>query len=213
MRGLRRLLILLLVLFALFAVADRVAVHFAQDQAAKQLQSQRHLAAKPSVSIEGFPFLTQLIGSKLDEVRVRADGMTVDHGVRLKSFSADLKGVKVSSDYSSAVADSATGTALISYADLTAALPDHPAVSYAGPGKVKVSVSVDLPIVGKQDLSGTVSPTVRDGSISFAGLDGIAPTLGLSGLPKNLTLESVSPQPDGVAVTVAGTQVALNANS
>jgi hypothetical protein len=209
MRAVRRLVIVLVILFGLFAAADRIAVSVAQSQVADKLKSSRGLTQKPSVSIEGFPFLTQLVGGKLDEVKVHATGMVV-HGpegpsVTLQDFDADLKGVRLEDDYSTAVADSATGTAVISYADLSAALPNHTTVSYGGASNVKVSTTVDLPILGQQTLSGS-------GLGAAAGLIGsyLEPKFQLAGLPQGLGLTRIQAEPDGVAVSVAGTGVSLN---
>jgi hypothetical protein len=58
MRAVRRLLIVLVVLAILFTAADRISVAVAQSQAASRIQSSKGLNKKPSVSIEGFPFLT-----------------------------------------------------------------------------------------------------------------------------------------------------------
>jgi hypothetical protein len=89
MRALRRLIIALVILCALFVAADRIAVGVADSQVASKLQTSRGLAQKPSVSIGGFPFLTQLIGGKLDDVKVRATDMasrarTVDRPSRCR---------------------------------------------------------------------------------------------------------------------------------
>ena len=231
MRAMRRLIIAVLVLACLFVAADRVTVHIAEGQAASKIQSSRNLAQKPDVTIEGFPFLAQLVSSKLDGVKVHAANMIVNDGkggpnVRLQDFRADLKGVSVSSNYSSAVADTATGTALISYADLSAALPNHVTVAYGGSdGKVKVSGKVDLPILGSQDVSGTADVSVVNGGISLTNLSGVTgvdpavsdlvssflqPKLQLAGLPTGLKLDQVQPQQNGISLTVSGTNVSLN---
>ncbi|MEZ0094591.1 DUF2993 domain-containing protein [Streptacidiphilus sp. EB129] len=234
MRAARRLLIVLVVLLGLFVAADRVAVNLAEGEVASRVQSSEGLSQKPSVSIAGFPFLTQLIGSKLDELTVKAGTLTVNgtstglnSQLRLQNFTADLKGVAMSNNYSSAVADTATGSALISYQDLSAVLPNHPTVAYGGaPGKVKVAGTVDLPIVGAQQVSGTADVSVASGgAISLTGLTGVSgvdpsvaglvtsflqPRFTLSGLPHGLSLQSVQSQPEGVSIAVSGTGVSLS---
>ena len=232
MRAARRLLIVLLVLFGLFVAADRLALHFAESEAASKIQSARNLPQKPSVSIGGFPFLTQLASSKFDEVKVTSPELTVNDGkggpdIRLQDFAIDGKGVRVTGDYSGIVADSGTGSAEISYADLSGALPNHVTVAYGGsPGKVKVSGTVDVPVLGKQNVSGTASVSVANGSsISLSDLGGISgvpaglgdivasvlePKLQIAGLPSGLKLDSVQAGPDGIAVAVSGTDVSLS---
>ncbi|MFC1420139.1 LmeA family phospholipid-binding protein [Streptacidiphilus cavernicola] len=232
MRAARRLFIVLLVLFGLFVAADRLALHFAESEAASKIQSARNLPQKPSVSIGGFPFLTQLAGSKFDEVKVTSPELTVNDGkggpdIRLQNFAIDGKGVRITGNYSGIVADSGTGSALISYTDLSNALPNHVVVAYGGtPGKVKVSGKVDVPVLGQQNVSGTADVNVVDGSgISLSNLGGISgvpaglgdivgsvlqPKLQIAGLPSGLKLDSVQAGPDGVAVTVSGTDVSLS---
>lgn len=232
MRAASRLLIVLLVLFGLFVAADRIALHFAESEAASKIQSARNLPQKPSVSIGGFPFLTQLASSKFDEVKVTSPELTVNDGkggpnLRLQNFAIDGKGVRVTGNYSGIVADSGTGSALISYQDLSNALPNHVTVAYGGaPGKVKVSGKVDVPILGSQNVSGTADVSVVDGTDislnNLSGISGIAPGIGdivssflqpklqIAGLPGGLKLNSVQSGPDGVAVSVSGTNVSLS---
>ena len=68
MRALRILVIVAVILGGLFVIADRVAVGFAEDEAAEQLKTSEGLAKTPDVSIKGFPFLTQVASGELDEV-------------------------------------------------------------------------------------------------------------------------------------------------
>ncbi|WP_034089160.1 LmeA family phospholipid-binding protein [Streptacidiphilus albus] len=232
MRALRRLIIVLVVLFGLFAAADRIAVYVAEGQAASALQNARGLSQKPSVSIEGFPFLTQLLGGSLDEVKIHANELAVTTpsgtDVTLQNFSADLKGVRLESGFSKAVADNATGTATISYADISAALPKGVTVAYGGGDKVKVSGSASLPVLGEQQVSGTASLNVVGGDrISLSGISGVTgvdpalaglvtsllePQFQLSGLPTGLQLTQITAEPTGVSVGVAGTGVVLNSS-
>ncbi|SEM39554.1 LmeA family phospholipid-binding protein [Streptacidiphilus jiangxiensis] len=219
MRNLRRLLIILVLLFGVFVTVDRVAVRFAEDQAAAKIQSARGLASKPDVTIEGFPFLTQLIGSKLDEIKVHANDVKDQQSkVQIASLDADLTGVQVSSDYSSAVADRATGRVLLTYEALTAALPNGTTVAYGGsPGKVKVSTNI-----GGQTLSGSADISVTGGNqvqlshldTGDAGLDILgnifSPTVPVAGLPSGLRLDSIEAQENGVFINASGTNVSLN---
>src|SRR5687768_1616198 len=134
MRALRILLIVTVILGGLFIIADRVAVGFAEDEAADRLKTNEGLATTPSVSIKGFPFPTQVVGGELDEVEVgiknydadtrgatggtgTANGTAPDK-IRIDALTAQMRGVAFSGDYSSAKAASATGTATISYDEL-----------------------------------------------------------------------------------------------
>ncbi|MFD0311045.1 DUF2993 domain-containing protein [Streptomyces sp. NPDC127119] len=169
MRALRILLIVTIVLGGLFVIADRVAVGFAEDEAADRLKTNEGLSSTPDVSIKGFPFLTQVVGGELDEVQVgikdyEADTSGATNGtdaavpakIRIDDLTAQMRGVAFSGDYSSAKAASATGTATISYAELLKAAKAEPVdvatgvtaqvvgLSDGGNGKIKVEVEATV---------------------------------------------------------------------
>ncbi len=238
-RGIRVLLVLVVVLGGLFVAADRLAVSFAESKAADRIQSARGLSAKPSVSIKGFPFLTQLLDKDLSEVTVTAADLQTSPGaaapgagpLRIARFTADLHDVRTNGDYSGATADTATGTALISYAELSKAAPSGVTVSYGGPdsggkGQVKVTGSLVVPgigaiqrsVVSEVAVSGgdTVSLHARSipGGDTIPGLDRLVRrktdfTTRLSGLPHGITLDSVQATPDGLQFSLTGKNVPL----
>ncbi|MCX5049172.1 DUF2993 domain-containing protein [Streptomyces sp. NBC_00474] len=168
MRALRILLIVVVILGGLFAVVDRVAVYFAEDEAASKLQTTENLASTPDVSIKGFPFLTQVASGELDDVEVGIKDYEANTGtgtgtggsgagpktIRIDDLKADMKGVTFSGDYSSATASTATGTATIAYDELLKAAKSQPTdifsggtaqvvgLSDGGNGKIKVDVKV-----------------------------------------------------------------------
>ncbi|MGW2558486.1 LmeA family phospholipid-binding protein [Streptomyces sp. NPDC001514] len=146
MRALRILLITAVILGGLFAIADRLAVNFAESEVAAKVRSSQGLTSEPEVSINGFPFLTQVASSELDDVEVRLGGVKASaggHSVEVTEVAAELSGVRLDG-FSSAVADRAAGSARISYEDLGKSAPEGATVSYAGPeraakGQVKVT--------------------------------------------------------------------------
>jgi hypothetical protein len=159
MRALRILVIVAVILGGLFVVADRVAVGFAEDEVAQKLKSSEGLTATPDVSINGFPFLTQVAGGELNDVEVgisdyEATTGNSDDSIRIADLTAHMRGVKFSGDYSSATAASATGTATISYDELLKAAKSEPTrilpgvtaqvtgLSDGGNGKIKVNIKV-----------------------------------------------------------------------
>ncbi|MEV8037142.1 DUF2993 domain-containing protein [Streptomyces sp. NPDC086182] len=168
MRALRISLILLVVLGGLFVLADRVAVGFAEDEAAGRIKSTEGLATTPDVSIGGFPFLTQVVGGELDDVKIGIKSYEASTGgtgssagtIRIDDLNAEMRGVAFNGGYSSATAGSATGSASISYAELLKAAKSksEPArvapgftaevvsLSDGGNGKIKVMVSVTGPV-------------------------------------------------------------------
>ncbi|MEU5097765.1 DUF2993 domain-containing protein [Streptomyces sp. NPDC020996] len=163
MRALRILLIVVVILGGLFVLVDRVAVYFAENEAADKLRTTENLASTPDVSINGFPFLTQVASGELDDVEIGIKGYEADTGstaagapktIRVDDIDAHMKGVKFSGDYSSATAATATGTALVSYDELLKAAKSGPTqiipgitaevvgLSDGGNGKIKVEVKV-----------------------------------------------------------------------
>jgi hypothetical protein len=222
-----------LVLLVLLAVlVDRAACWYTESAAADRFQSSQQLSAKPSIRIGGFPFLTQLAARRFDDVTVRASGLVVGDAsrtVRIASLTARLKGLTVARDLSSATARSGTGSALISYPDLTKAAGIS--VSFAGnagssAGRVKASKTVTaagqsftgsvsaVPVVASGNVIRFDDPQVNLGNVGvpqwitdqFAGA---LPPLSLNGLPNGLTLRSVLAGPDGVAIGLSLRNVTL----
>jgi len=236
MRALRILLIIVVILGGLFVAADRIALHFAESEAADKAQQTQGLSEKPDVSIEGFPFLTQVASKKLDDVKVTANGITAGTGaaaLRIERFAAELHGVRLGDGFASAVADTADGSALVTYADLTKAAPQGVTVTYGGAGtggagKVKLTASLDVPGVGTVKRSVVSQITVKGGDTislkadSIPDLDGLPASVEtlireqidfsreLLGLPEGIKLKSVDTGPDGIAVAATGTNVVLS---
>ncbi|MQS12891.1 DUF2993 domain-containing protein [Streptomyces kaniharaensis] len=190
MRGWLKATIALVVLCGLLVGADRIAVGVAEDEAADRMVSSGRMSQRPDVSIGGFPFLTQVLSMKLDDVRISADGLTVGDGrnqVALHSFKAQLSGVTVSDRMNSATVDSGTGSGLISYADLAQLLPPAAqlmpgagklpvgsntrlSLSYGGPGRIRASLG-PLP-VGEGSVHSTGNTVTADG-FQLSGLAGM----------------------------------------
>ncbi|CAM5260526.1 hypothetical protein SMICM304S_05642 [Streptomyces microflavus] len=121
MRALRILLVLLAVVGGLFVAADRLALHFAESEAEDRVRISGGSAGTTEISIKGFSFLTQLAASEFGQVDVTLKDMKTEaagRAIRVGEVRARLHDVKLGSGYSSATAARATGTAIVSYADL-----------------------------------------------------------------------------------------------
>ncbi|WP_431043621.1 LmeA family phospholipid-binding protein [Streptomyces sp. P1-3] len=228
-RGLRITLVVLVVLGGLGVVADRVAVDFAETEAAEKIKSRQGLSITPEVSIKGFPFLTQALDKKLDEVEVGLDGLTATtddgHNVTITELSATLHQVKISGDFSSATADRASGRAHISYADLSAAAGEGIRVSQAGKAGANANrVKITGSFMGLGlSADGTVS--VVNGDTIRLRIDAVPEGIParfegqirektdkdwkISGMPNGLRLEKVETTQDGIDLSGAGTAVSL----
>ncbi|GHG22447.1 DUF2993 domain-containing protein [Streptomyces albogriseolus] len=195
MRALRILLVIAVVLGGIFVIVDRVAVHFAEGEAADRVRASEGLASTPDVDIQGFPFLTQVLGGSFDEVRVGISDYEAGAGeggrtLRIADLRADLRGVEFAGDFGSAVADSATGTATIAYDELLRASEAEPtqvapgitaevvALSDGGNGKIKVAL--ETTVLGTrlpEPVSVLSSVTVVDGNTVRVRADAL-PVLG-----------------------------------
>ncbi|MFC7309397.1 DUF2993 domain-containing protein [Streptomyces monticola] len=242
MRALRIVLIIAVILGGLFVAADRIAVGFAEDEAAERLRTSEGLAQTPDVSIKGFPFLTQVAGGELDDVEVGIDGFEASNGggkVRIDELTAKMRGVAFSDDYSSATAAEASGSARIAYDELLKAAKVEPVqvapgvtakvVGLSDGGNGKIKVAIEATVLGKtlpRPVEVVSSATVEGGKRVQVHADAL-PKLGavaiaeqrmrqitdfqqvIDGLPAGIKLDKVEAAPDGVSVTVTGSQVKL----
>lgn len=227
MRALRILLIVVVVLAGVFIAVDRAAVYFAESEAADRVVVSGARIGSTDVSIKGFPFLTQVAGSELDEVDVKITGIEATAGgrsLRISSMDAELRQVRLTDGFSGATAARATGTAVISYEDLTKAASAGVAVEYGGNGKVKVTGAVD--ILGRTITRSVLSTvTLVDGHTVRVHADKV-PGEGIPGLeglvrektdferevgklPNGLKLEKIQPTAAGLEISVTGTDVRL----
>ncbi|MGW7412651.1 LmeA family phospholipid-binding protein [Streptomyces sp. NPDC054863] len=229
MRALRILLILLVVVGGIFVVADRFAVNYAEGEVAAKVRSSQGLSAEPQIDIKGFPFLTQVLGKKLDQVDVTMDGVeTSAQGRSLKvgRMTAELHDVTLSSNFSSATAARATGTAVISYDDLTRAAGDKDVkLAFGGNGKVKVTGTVS--VLGREIQRSVLSSVslknsgksvaVRADEVPGQGIPGLEGMIRkkidferpIGGLPNGLVLDKITPVETGMEIGVTGTDVHL----
>ncbi|MFC0713066.1 LmeA family phospholipid-binding protein [Cellulomonas biazotea] len=88
-----------LVLGAGVVVADRVAASMAERRAVEAVQENLDVTGTPSLSIEGFPFLTQVLAGSLDDVSGSVDGVTLDGGITATDVTFDAQGVQTSEPY------------------------------------------------------------------------------------------------------------------
>ena len=243
MRALRIILILVVVLGGLFVIADRVAVGFAEDKAADKIKTTEGLASTPDVSIEGF--LTQVVGGELDDVKIGIKDYEASTGgtnaatgtIRIDDLNAEMHGVAFNSDYSSATATSATGTASISYAELLKAAKAEPTqvasgvtaqvIGLSDGGNGKIKVTVEATVLGTklpQPVSVLSSVSVSGDTVKVHA-DSL-PKLGvelaegriraitdfsqkIDELPGGIRLDKVEAAKSGVDISVKGSDVKL----
>lgn len=231
MRALRVLLVIAVIFGGLFVAADRVAVNLVEDKAADKIRASQGLDKAPDVTIKGFPFLTQVAGRDLTEVDAELGGIEAKaegHTLRIDQLSAQFHDVALTSDYMSIEsAASATGSARISYADLTKAAGGGVKITFAGEkdGRSQVKISPNVPVLSSMSVTGSIS--VVGGNTVRLRADGL-PTMckvlpgceskvraqtdhdwKLDQLPANLKLDKVTTLADGISISASGTNVKL----
>lgn len=225
----RRLAVGVVVLLVLLVVGDRVAVRVADRVLASQLQSQ--LGTRPTVHVAGFPFLTQALRGRYDDVQVRA--AHVPRGtVTVTSFRSSLQGVRVPlpdalrGDVRSVPVRHLTATGVVPYADIAAALgqrdltlmPDASGLRLggtvrvagspvAGSARVDVRLQGDELVLAPHDLQ--VGGVPISGALAEQVLGGLDLRVPLRGLPYGVRLSRVQAGPDGIVVAGAADDVVL----
>ena len=214
----------LVFLLVLLVVADRLAARVAGQVVADRIKASQHLTTTPDVSVDGFPFLTQLVHGTYSEVdatavnidrgNVRATSLTLHlHGVHLKASDVLSQSVKT------IAVDRADGTVLLSYADVNAlAKPEGIKVALAKDGSIIVSGSVKVvgqTIKGSGEGSVSADPQgikVTVSKIKAAGLspaltalfaDKLSFVIPTSSLPYGVKVDAAHAGADGVTVTAS----------
>lgn len=230
MRALRRVGLVLAILLVLLVALDRGGLWAAEHQAASKLASSDVLASEPDVDIEGFPFLTQVAAGRFDTVRVHSSDGSIKGPkgpVDLSGLHVTLHDLKPRDTFKHFDIERAAGHATLSYQDLNKLLGrDNTTISYGGHGRVKVKASVSF--LGKtlsRAATGTVKVSHGDavqlGNLHTSGdasdLPGVdrlmdkiigAPQK-LGDLPVGMKLRSVKPGPDGVRISMTGTNLSF----
>lgn len=134
-------------------LADRLAQSYAQSKAADKLQKSLGLATRPDVDIHGFPFLTQLIDERIDQVDVTVPDVSADR-VSLAEVRATAKDIRIVGDaptsIKGAVIGELDGEVLLSFDDLNRELGASQ-LRFTGSGADGVRVNGELDVAG-QDL-------------------------------------------------------------
>ena len=204
-------------------VADRVAHTTAERRVTEAIEQNLDVSGTPTVDIEGFPFLTQLLAGSLEDVTAGVDGVTLE-GIEATDVTIDARGVSTSEPYT--VGD-ATISATLPTASIEKIVADR--------SQLDVTVAVDgdrLTASGEVlglTLSADLVPRVEDGKllvtvadVQIAGLtvstDDLPSSIGdrltdveipVQGLPDGLVLTDATVVDGGVRITARGTDIVL----
>jgi len=132
--------VLVLILVAGLAVADRFAASYAErkisDRVAQQVAQQKATSEQPKVTIEGIPFLTQVARGLYQQIRIQLGNFSGPVGegrtIKMKELDATANDVRaplstIRSGNGEVTAGSVVGTGLIDYAQI-AQLAGQPGV-------------------------------------------------------------------------------------
>ena len=209
------LLVLVILILAAAGIGDQVAKGYAQNDIAQQVQ-QSGLSAKPSVSIKGWPFLTQVLGHDLKTVDISASNVTAAGSKVPFNFTATATGVHLNSSFSGATVDQINGQALLPFSSVAGLLPLSGAKVSADPADGPDAVSADL---GIASVTGTVKQTSANtiviqlnsvgglASVLGSAISGNSFTIDIPKLPAGLVVKSVSVTSQGIvaAATASNT--------
>jgi hypothetical protein len=228
----KALVVMVVVLLGLLGLADRFAVGFAEDRVATRVADEGALQGTPEVDIAGFPFLTQAVAGRYDDVRISltAAELGQPEGTRAELV---LRGVEVplSAALSGSVrevpVERIDGTATLSYALLSAQLGAGTRLTREGGG---------LRITRTVELLGQALPLTATGAVTLKGSDIVVDVHQASGagvdvpdrllrraadlldlrypvppLPFGLRLTGVAPSEEGVDLALEATDTVLEA--
>jgi hypothetical protein len=206
------LLIALVVLLILLFALDRIGLVVAENLLADRVRQSQNLSGKPSVSIGGFPFLTQLVGGDFDNVTVDADGVQ-RNGLHITSLHVDLGSVRPNSGYSSARVATLNGTAFLNFSDLSTTVAGQTGnqITFSPGSDGKLAASLTL---AGQQVSALCTVSVAAGNeieISAAGTP-LTIQIPLGGLPFGLKVTSVAVVSNGVNVTASAQNVVISSS-
>ena len=225
-----RALVVLLVLAGLVVGADRVGEEIAEDQVARVVAERAGLAGAPDLEFEGFPFLTQAVSGRYEDVRVALTGADLGQPEGTRA-DVSLQGVQValsdvlSGSVREVPVERVDGTATLSYDLLADQLDPGTTVTRDGDGlrvqrTVEVAgVSVPVAATGTVSLEGdTVVVDVDEASgagVDVPGylVDQVSDALDLRyripPLPFGLQVTGVAPADDGVRVRMEAADTVL----
>ena len=217
-------LITLIVIIVVLVVGDRAANAYTENQMASQIQSSLGLSGKPSVTIQGFPFLTQLAARDFKTVNVNASNETITSSsagsglLKIASLTATLHGMHIKG-LNSATIDQFNASALITFTALgdVGGIPQGITLSADGPNQIKADISIgplsDSAVAQvTQTGSNQINVKIIDaGGIPVDVLGNLANfSFSIPKLPAGVTIQSISVTQQGLRITAAGQNTTLN---
>lgn len=221
----RKLPVVLVVLGLALVGADRLAHALATDEAEQRLATEG--LTEPSVSVGGFPFLTQLLARDFAEVEVDARSLVRDAG-RARDVTATARDVHVQRGREVTVGElSARG--VVPYDEVLRRV-DLPGLRVGPTADGQVRLRRDVTVLG-QSLTVTATARVEargnrlrvvptafelvdgaavDDQLASLLVDRFAFSYALRDLPDGVTVRRIVPTDEGFAVEVSGRDVSFS---
>jgi hypothetical protein len=211
------LVIVLLTILGLLLGLDRAAAAITADRIAAKLQTEG-FPVEPNVTVDGFPFLTQLISRHLDGVRVIAPEFPA--GSVTASIDVHATGITLGSGYQSGTIAQVNGTGLISFASLAKlpALAAVPGLKIRSAGPHMVRLSANLAIVTASIIARVKLASPHEIALRLVSASGVPAalldplrhlTVQIPALPLGLTVRSVTVGAQGAVIRVSGRNVSF----
>ncbi len=224
---LRTTIIVVIVLLGLLVALDFAGRAVAQNKVASEIQ-QQGFPKKPSVSIKGFPFLTQVISRNFKDIQISSSNIK-EGPLLIQSIDATMSGVHVNSSYQGGTVDHLNGTMTVTFPALANAMASQAGalgslvssgltLSDAGNNEVKTSLNLlgglasgtavwRVTRSGHNDIHIQLVSSSGIGSSLLSGISDI--TVSLPALPLGMTIQSISVTPTGLVAVVTGQNVSF----
>jgi LmeA-like phospholipid-binding len=211
-------LIVVILLVILAVAADRVACAVAENKMASQIEN-AGFPAKPHVTIDGFPFLTQLAKKDFNDVVISASNVT-EGPLQIASVNATLHGMHLIDGFTGARIDTINGTALITF-DALASAGGVPQGITLTPGSSPDQINANIDILGyNTSVTAQLSRVSADQfNVRITSAGGVPTSLlgnlvnfttTVPKLPAGMSIQSVSVTQQGVVITITGQNTTLS---
>ena len=216
----RRWLIALVVLILILVGIDFGAKAFAENAIASKIDTSG-LGTKPSVDIQGFPFLTQVASRDLSEIDINASNFTVKQVV-ISSLHATATGVRPNASFNGATISKINGTLVVSFATVTNLIPIPGLTVGADPADGPDAIKFNSSLGGATGKIEHPSPSVVKIEVGkLTGLAGLASLIGgstiassytfsIPKLPAGLVVRSINVTSQGIVATASAQNTTLS---
>jgi LmeA-like phospholipid-binding len=238
-------LVLLIIVVAILAVLDRFGASYAErtisDKVAEQVANQKATSDRPDVTIEGVPFLTQVVKGKYQEIKIELRNFAgpVGNGKTIKMPLLDVRAQDVRAPLNTLrtgqgdiIATTVSGVGTVDYATVESLVGQNGVKLAEKDGKL--AVTAPLKILNQTvTVNGTADVAVNNNVVSLRfdrvtaqGLPDvplvqnllnnyakqISVDLHIPALPLKLVVQKVQPAAAGLVVTAGAKEVPLNAS-